>query len=122
MTVDAAASRQRRQPTGGILRKKKDLPRKSELPPADPRRFLANKATPVPNNKDGKIIGHFTYGASMAKLINRFDEISSLIPKSIESTYFASAYASKFFNESLALMDGGANGGIGGRDMKLMVP
>ena len=120
LTVNAAASRQRRQPTGGILRKKKDLPRKSELPPADPRRFLANKATPVRNNKDGKIIGHFTYGASMAKLINRFDEISSLVPKSIESTYFASAYASKFFNESLALMDGGANGGIGGRDMKLM--
>jgi hypothetical protein len=49
LTVNAAASRQRRPPSGGILKKKKDLPRKSELPAADPRRFLANKATPVRN-------------------------------------------------------------------------
>jgi hypothetical protein len=56
LTVSAAASRQRQPPSGGILKKKKDLPRKSELPAADPRRFLANKATPVRNKKDGKII------------------------------------------------------------------
>jgi hypothetical protein len=46
LTFNAAASRHRRPSSGGILRKKKDLPRKSELPAADPRRFLANKATP----------------------------------------------------------------------------
>jgi hypothetical protein len=60
VTVNAALSKQQRQPTGGILRKKKDLPRKSDLPAADPRRFFANSATPVRNKKDGKIIGHFT--------------------------------------------------------------
>jgi hypothetical protein len=60
LTVNAAASRQRQPPSGGILKKKKDLPRKSELLAADPRRFLANKATPERNKKDGKIIGHFT--------------------------------------------------------------
>jgi hypothetical protein len=74
LTVNAASSRQRRPPSGGILKKKKDQPRKSELPAADPRRFLANKATPVRSKKDGKIIGHFTYCASMAKLTNRFDQ------------------------------------------------
>jgi hypothetical protein len=87
LTVNAAASRQRWPPTGGILRKKKDLPRKSGLPPADPRRFLANKATPVRNKNDGKIIGHFTYGASMAKHINRFDWIPSLLPPPNEGIY-----------------------------------
>jgi hypothetical protein len=120
LTVNAASSKQRRQPTGGILRKKKDLPRKSELPPADPRRFLANSATPVRNKKDEKIIGHFTYGASMARLINCFDQIPSPLPPPNGGTYVISAHASKFFTELLALIDGGANGGIGGRDMKLM--
>jgi hypothetical protein len=120
LIINAAASRQRRPPSGGILRKKKDLPRKSELPAANPRRFLANKATPVRNKKDRKIIGHFTYGASMAKLTNRFDQIHSPVPSPYKGTYVASAHASKFFNELLALMDCGANGGIGGRDMKLM--
>jgi hypothetical protein len=120
LTVNAAASRHRRPPTGGILRKKKDLPRKSELPPADPRRFHANKATPVRNKKDRKIIGHFTYGANMARLINRFDQIPSPLPPPNGGMYVISAHASKFFNKLLALMDGGANGGIGGRDMKLM--
>jgi hypothetical protein len=120
LTVNAAASRQRRPPSGGILKKQKDLPGKSELPVADPRRFLANKATPVRNKKDGKIIGHFTYGASMAKLTNRFDQIHSPVSSPYKGTYVASAQASKFFNKLLALMDGGANGGIGGRDMKLM--
>jgi hypothetical protein len=105
---------------GGILKKKKDLPRKSELPAADPRRFLANKARPVRNKKDGKIIGHFTYGESMAKLTNRFDQIHSPVPSPYKGTYVASAHASKLFNELLALMDGGANGGIGGSDMTLM--
>jgi hypothetical protein len=75
LTVNAAASRQRRPPSGGILKKKKDLPGKSELPAADSRRFLANKATLVRDKKDGRIIGHFTYGESMAKLDNRFDRI-----------------------------------------------
>jgi hypothetical protein len=120
LTVNAAASRQRRPPSGGILKKKKDLPRKSEPPAAYPRRFLANKATPVRNKKDGKIIGHFTYGASMEKLTNRFDQIQYTLPSPYKGTYVASSHASKFFNELLALMDGGANGGIGGRDMKLM--
>jgi hypothetical protein len=86
-----------------------------------PRCFLANKAAPVRNKKDGKIIGHFTYdGASMAKLTNCFDQIHSPVSNPYKGTYVASAHASKFFNELLALMDGGANGGIGGRDMKLM--
>jgi hypothetical protein len=120
LTVNAAASRQRRPPTGGIFRKKKDLPGKSELPPADPIRFLANKAMPVCNKNDGKIIGHFTYGASMARLINCFDQIPSPLPPPNGGTYVISAHASKFFTELLALMDGSANGGIGGRDMKLM--
>jgi hypothetical protein len=118
--VNTASSRQQQPPSGGILKKKKDLPRKSELPSADPRRFLANKATPVRNKKDGKIIGHFTYGASMAKLINRFDQIPSPLPIPNQGNYVASAHAGKFFTEVLALMDGGANGGIVGRDMKLM--
>jgi hypothetical protein len=82
--------------------------------------MLSNSATPVRNKKDGKIIGHITYCASMAKLINRFDQIPSPLPKPNEVIYVISAHASKFFNELLALMDGGANGGIGGRDMKLM--
>jgi hypothetical protein len=120
LTVNAATSRQRSPPSGGILKKKKDLPRKSELPAADRRRFPANKATPVRNKKDGKIIGHFTYGASMAKLNNRFDQIHYPAPTPYKGTYVAAAHASKFFNELLALMDDGANGGIGGRDMKLM--
>jgi hypothetical protein len=120
LTVNAAASQQRRPPSGGILKKKKDLPTKSELPASDPRRFLANKATPVHNKKDGKIIGHFTYDASMTKLTNRFDQIHSPVPSPYKDTYVASAHASKFFNKLLALMDSGANGGIGGRDMKLM--
>jgi hypothetical protein len=120
LTVNAASSKQQCQPTGGILRKKKDLPRKSDLPPADPRRFLANSATPVRSKKDGKIIGHFTYGASMARLINRFDQIPSPLPPPNGGIYLISAHASKFFTELLALMDGGTNGGIGGRDMKLM--
>jgi hypothetical protein len=120
LTVNSAASRQRRPPTGGILRKKKDLPQKSDLPAADPRRMLSNSATPVRNKKDGKIIGHFIYGTSMAKLINRFDQIPSPLPPPNEGIYVISVHASKFFNELLALMDGSANGGIGGRDMKLM--
>jgi hypothetical protein len=120
LTVNAASSKQQCQPTGGILKKKKDLPRKSDLPAADPRRFFANSATPVRNKKDGKIIGHFTYGASMARLINRFDQIPSPLPPPNGGIYVISAHASKFFTELLALMDGGANGGIGGRDMKLM--
>jgi hypothetical protein len=120
LTVNSTASRQRRPPTGGILRKKKDLPQKSELPAADPRRMLANSATPVCNKKNGNIIGHFTYGASMAKLINRFDQIPTALPPPNEGIYVISAHASKFFNELLALMDGGANNGIGGRDMKVM--
>jgi hypothetical protein len=107
LTVNAAKSKQQRPPTGGILRKKKYLPRESELPPADPRRFLANKATPVCNKNDGKIIGHFTYGASIAKLINRFDQIPSTLPPPNEGIYVISAHASKFFTELLALMDGG---------------
>jgi hypothetical protein len=56
ITVNAASSRQRQQPSGGILKKKKDLQRKSELPAADPRRFLANKATqtiPRAENRKG---------------------------------------------------------------------
>jgi hypothetical protein len=121
LTVNAASSKQQRQPTGGILRQRKDLPRKSELPAADPRRMLANSATPVRNKKDGKIIGHFTYGASMARLTNHFDQIPSPLPPTNEGIYVISAHASKFFNELLALIDGGANGGIGGRDMKLML-
>jgi hypothetical protein len=56
----------------------------------------------------------------MAKLINRFDQIPSPLPPPNEGIYVVSAHASRFFNELLALMDGGANGGIGGRDMKLM--
>jgi hypothetical protein len=80
LTVNAAASRQRQPPSGGILKKKKYLPRKTELPAADPRRFLANTARPVRKKKDGKIIGHFTYGASMAKLNNCFDQIHSPVP------------------------------------------
>jgi hypothetical protein len=56
----------------------------------------------------------------MAKLTNRFDQIHSPVPSPYKGPYVASAHASKFFNELLALMDGGANGGIGGRDMKLM--
>jgi hypothetical protein len=120
LTVNAAALRQRQPPTGGIIRKKKDLPRKGELPPADPRRFLANKAVPLRNMNDGKIIGHFTYSACMAKLNNRFDQIPSLLPPPNEGNYVISAHSRKFFNELLALMDGGANGGIGGRDMRLM--
>jgi hypothetical protein len=80
LTLNAAASRRRRPPSGGILKKKKDLSRKSELPAADPRRFLANKATPVRHKKDGKIISHFTYGATRAKLTNRFDQIHSPVP------------------------------------------
>jgi hypothetical protein len=120
LTVNAAASQQRRPPSGGILKKKKDLPRKSELPAADPRRFLASKATQECNKKDGKIIGHFTYGASMTKLTNSFDQIQSLISSPYKSTYVAFVHASQFLNKLLTLMDGGANGGIGGRDMKLM--
>jgi hypothetical protein len=120
LTVNAASSKQRRQPTGGILRKKKDLPRKSDLPAADPRRMFANSATPVRNKKDGKIIGHFTYGASMARLTSRFDQLPSPLPPPNGGIYVISAHASKFFTELLALMDGSANGGIGGRDMELM--
>jgi hypothetical protein len=56
----------------------------------------------------------------MAKLTNRFDQIHSPVPSPCKGTYVASAHVSKFFNELLALMDGGANGGIGGSDMKLM--
>jgi hypothetical protein len=82
--------------------------------------MLANSATPVRNKKDGKIIGHFTYGASIAKLINHFDQIPSPLPPPNEGIYVTSAHASKFFNKLLAFMDGSANGGIGGRDMKLM--
>jgi hypothetical protein len=82
--------------------------------------MLSNSATPVRNKKDGKIIGHITYCTSMAKLINRFDQITSPLPPPNEGIYVISAHTSKFFNELLALMDGGANGGIGGRDMKFM--
>jgi hypothetical protein len=120
LMVNAASSKQRCQPTGDILKKKKDLPRKSDLLHADPRRFLANSATPEHNKKDGKIIGHFTYSASMARLINRFDQIPSPLPPPNGGIYVISAHASKFFTELLALLDGGANGRIGGRDMKLM--
>jgi hypothetical protein len=56
----------------------------------------------------------------MAKLSNFFDQIHSPVPSPYKGTYVASAHASKFFNELLALMDCGANGEIGGRDMKLM--
>jgi hypothetical protein len=56
----------------------------------------------------------------MEKLTNPFDQIHSPVPYPYKGTYVASAHASKFFNELLALMDGGANGGIGGRDIKLM--
>jgi hypothetical protein len=86
LTFNAASSRQRRPPSGGILKKQKDLPRESELPAADPKRFLATKATPVRNKKDGKNIGHFTYGASMAKLTNRFEQIHSPVPSPYKGT------------------------------------
>jgi hypothetical protein len=56
----------------------------------------------------------------MARLINCFDQIPSPLPPPNGGTYVISAHASKFFTELLALMDGGANGGIGGRDMKIM--
>jgi hypothetical protein len=56
----------------------------------------------------------------MAKLTNRFDQIHSPVPAPYKGTYVASAHAREFFNELLVLMDGGANGRIGGRDMKLM--
>jgi hypothetical protein len=56
----------------------------------------------------------------MARLINRFDQIPSPLPPPNGGIYVISAHASKFFTELLALMYGGANGGIGGRDMKLM--
>jgi hypothetical protein len=56
----------------------------------------------------------------MARLINRFDQIPSPLPPPNGGIYIISAHASKFFTELLALMDGGTNGGIGGRDMKLM--
>jgi hypothetical protein len=82
--------------------------------------MLSNSATSVRNKKDGKIIGHITYCASMAQLINRFDQIPSPLPQLNEGIYVISAHASKFFNKLLVLMDGGANGRIGGRDMKLM--
>jgi hypothetical protein len=49
----------------------------------------------------------------MAKLTNHFDQIHSPVPNRYKGTYVASAHASKFFNELLALMDGSANGGIG---------
>jgi hypothetical protein len=51
----------------------------------------------VRNKNDGKIIGRFTYGASMAKLTNRFDQIHSPVPSPYKGTYVASAHASKFF-------------------------
>jgi hypothetical protein len=105
LTVNAASSKQQRQPTGGILRKRKDLPRKRDLPAADPRQMFANSATLVRNKKDRKIIGHFTYGASMARLINRFDQIPSPLPPSNGGIYVISAHASKFFTGASAIID-----------------
>ena len=113
-----ANAARRRQPPNGIL-KKKALPRKSELPTADPRRFLANKSTPI-TDKDGKIVGHMTYSANMAVLNHRFDQLLPPISSPIQDNYVISVNATKVYNEPLALMDGGANGGIGGRDMRLM--
>ena len=115
LTANAA---RRRQPNQGIL-KKKELPRKTELPLADPRRFMANKTTPV-IGKDGKVVGHIAYTAAMAKINHRFDQVDCHLPNTSKDNYVVSVNATKFFNEPLALMDGGANGGIGGRDMRLM--
>ena len=118
LTVNAAASRQRRPTNGGILKRRIPVPKKSDLAVGDPRRFLSNKQIPF-RDEDGKIIGHITYAATMARL-NRFDEIKSPVSIPNQGSYVISASATRFFNEPLALMDGGANGGIGGRDMKLM--
>jgi hypothetical protein len=118
LTVNAAASRQRRPPNGGILKKREKLLKKTDLAIGDPRRFMANKQIPFRDDK-GNIMGHFTYAATMARL-SRFDEIPLPISIPRQDSYTISAHVTKFFNEALALMDGGANGGIGGRDMKLM--
>ncbi|OEU20400.1 hypothetical protein FRACYDRAFT_180059 [Fragilariopsis cylindrus CCMP1102] len=56
----------------------------------------------------------------MAKINHRFDQVDCHLPNTSKDNYVVSVNATKFFNEPLALMDGGANGGIGGRDMRLM--
>jgi hypothetical protein len=80
LTVNAAASRQRRPPNGGILKKREKLPKKTDLAIGDPRRFMANKQIPFRDDK-GNVMGHFTYAATMARL-SRFDEIP--LPISIQ--------------------------------------
>ncbi|OEU07101.1 hypothetical protein FRACYDRAFT_251830 [Fragilariopsis cylindrus CCMP1102] len=97
----------------------KDLPKKTDLPIADPRRMLSNRSTPL-IGKDGNVTGHLTYTASMAVIRHRFDQVDSSQAVSTEENYVVSVYATKFFDEPLALMDGGANGGIAGSDMRVM--
>ena len=115
--TELVANAARRRPNG--ILKKKDLPKKTDLPIADPRRMLSNRSTPL-IGKDGNITGHLTYTASMAVIRHRFDQVDSSQAVSIEDNYVISVNATKFFDEPLALMDGGANGGIAGSDMRVM--
>jgi hypothetical protein len=67
LTIHTAASRQRRPPNGGILKKRNPIPKKTDLSVGDPRRFFANKQLPY-RDENGKVIGHITYAATMARL------------------------------------------------------
>ena len=81
----------RRQPPAGIL-KKKDLPKKTDLPVADPQRLMSNRSTPL-IGKDGKVTGHLTSTANMAVLNHRFDQLNSLQPISIKDNHAVSVHA-----------------------------
>ena len=109
----------------------KKLPPKSHLPGGSAIKMLANKASPA-MNKESKIVGHFYHNNMQAKMaaINYefFSEIPCLVNPVHESNDLAVTYThtlqttnkSKVLEVIRALVDGGANGRIGGRDMKVI--
>ena len=95
--------------------------------------MLANKASPVV--KEGKVVGHFCqHGPNnniQARMAAISYESSSAIPcpetpvqessnLAVTYTHTLQANKSKVLVVIRALVDGGANGGIGGRDMKVI--
>ena len=139
LTVKAAKQLQRAQGAAGTNAKSKhrnrNRPPKSQLPGGSAIKMLANQASPI--MRDGKVVGHMyshTPNAPnnmQAKMAIMSYEFFSTIPcpetpvhennDGLAATYTHTLQANKGKLEVIrALVDGGANGGIGGRDMKVI--
>ena len=134
LTVNKATHRPLRKAKGMQgTRTRKPLPSKSALPVGAAMKLLAKKATPVV--KGGKIVGHTYYHpkdtsnvkANMAISYEHFfsdidcEETNKDDDEDNIATYQTVIASQRVLKEIIrALIDGGANGGIGGRDMLII--